>query len=1486
VGGTLREVTTVHRILKTIGIMFIASFPAAVTGTTWYVDVSVATSGGGSSPETAFKSIQEGINAASNGDTVIVAEGTYVENIHFKGENIVLCSPDPLDPGVVSNTVIDGNKAGSVITFVGTEDETCVLSGFTVRNGKADFGGGICGRTQDDQTRATIERNVITENSAGRGGGLYDCDGTIRNNIVTANTAEGVLLWGVLYGDGGGLYRCDGLIQNNTISGNSALGGGCPSLPCVYADGGGLTFCNGTIRDNTITGNSADRGAGLFGCDGIVEDNTISDNSARKEGGGLGYCDGTVKNNMITGNWAFDEGGGMGYCNATIQNNTITGNSTEWHGGGLSDCDGLVQNNTISGNSAVQGGGLTFCDGTIQNNTISGNSAERGGGGLYYCHGTIQSNTFSGNSTGLDGGGLSSCWGTIQNNVIARNSAGGYGGGLAGCRGPIQNNTISENSAVKGGGALHNCRGTIGNCIMWGNMAARDAELAGSATPSFSCIQDWTGGGEGNITSDPGFVDAAGGDYHLRADSPCIDAGENYCWFVWPQRDMDGNCRLAGERVDMGCYEHGATPDRDGDLLSDSAESTAGTSPDYEDSDGDGLRDGLEVLRESDPSSPTPPRTVHVPEDLPKVQVALLLSVNGEEIVVAPGRYSENLHFCGTDVILRSSDPENPDVVQSTILDGAGAGPAVSFIGSESELCVLSGFTITGGSADYGGGIDGGMWGKSTCATIENNTITGNAASSFGGGIYSCDGMIRNNTVTDNSVERYGGGLANCDGIILDNTISGNSSGGNGGGLYGCQGTIQNNTIAANTAEGTWVWRGEVRGHGGGLAHCDGTIQNNKVIGNNALNGGGLYNCDGDIRNNRITGNSASENGGGLYWCKGTILNNTIADNRADDNGGGLDYCQGSRVRNCIVWGNTAAEGDQVHDSNDPTYSCIQDWTGSGAGNIAEDPRFLDPDGPDDDPETYDDNDYRLLGDSPCIDAGQNEDWMQQAVDLDGNLRVCYGISSPTVDMGAYEYVSGEPGGGAWHVDCSVSASGDGTSWKTALATIQEGINAASNGHTIIVATGTYFENIHFAGKNIILRSTDPLDHTVLVSTIIDGGNSGSVVTFEGTEAETCVVVGFTIRNGKGVYGGGICGGTADNHTHARIENNVIISNRADYGGGVAYCDGDIRSNTISGNRATHQYGEGGALAYCDGSVQNNTISGNLSVWRGGGLSRCNGTIEDNAISGNSSSSGGALSYCKGCIQGNAISGNSAKVWGGGLHWCPGDIQNNAIVGNSAGWGGGLALCDGNIRNNTVVGNSAANSGGGLAWCDGTIWNCIIWENAAPGFPQVYDSNPITYSCIQGWAGGDEGNISLDPQFADPDGLDNNPETFKDNDYRLKRLSPCVDAGNNRGWAWNSIDLDGNPRIFYGISSVTVDIGAYEFGSWPLRIVRVLRGSDSGLQLTWNSRPGDNYSIWSCSDILRGEWREEGKMLADGQSTSWTDPDTATSQKFYRIEVK
>lgn len=401
------------------------------------------------------------------------------------------------------------------------------------------------------------------------------------------------------------------------------------------------------------------------------------------------------------------------------------------------------------------------------------------------------------------------------------------------------------------------------------------------------------------------------------------------------------------------------------------------------------------------------------------------------------------------------------------------------------------------------------------------------------------------------------------------------------------------------------------------------------------------------------------------------------------------------------------------------------------------------------------------------------------------------------------------------------------------FATIQKGIDTALNDDAVVVAQGTYMENIQFNGKNIVLRSTNPSERMVIENTIIDGNQVAAVVSFSGDEDETCVLSGFTIRNGDNstTFGGGIHGGDNDKATRATIENNIITGNSSFWGGGLAYCNGTIQGNIITAN----------------------------SAYEAGGLGSCHGVIQNNVISGNSSSASGGIGYCHGMIR------------------------SNLITGNWAGRGGGMGDCHAAIVNNTIVGNSAKSAkpwGGGLYSCDGTILNCIIWGNTADEGPQLHTSSQPTYSCIQDWIEGGEGNIAADPQFLDADGPDEEPETHADNDFRLLPDSPCINAGKNEDWMGQSVDLDGDPRVVGG----KVDMGAYEYGRFF--IVSVTWAPLGGVKLAWPAGRGRSYTVWKCSDLGAEPWTVLVRITPGGGLVTLTDPDTAYPRMFYRIELE
>ena len=235
---------------------------------------------------TSYITIQSAIDTSTDGDTIIVTSGTYVENILISKKNIILRSSDPTSPTVVRNTIIDGSNGGSVVTYEGAVGTTSVLAGFTITQGWGVFyGGGIDGA----HTSATIKMNLIYRNRTNnRGAGLADCHGLIENNIIAMNRISGSI---GSYMQGGGLDNCDGIIRNTIILFNRISN----SHRYTAGYGGGLSKCDGFIINNTIVANEAD----VTNYSGMPAPIT----SPSGINGGLYYCLAEIRNNIIWGNY-------------------------------------------------------------------------------------------------------------------------------------------------------------------------------------------------------------------------------------------------------------------------------------------------------------------------------------------------------------------------------------------------------------------------------------------------------------------------------------------------------------------------------------------------------------------------------------------------------------------------------------------------------------------------------------------------------------------------------------------------------------------------------------------------------------------------------------------------------------------------------------------------------------------------------------------------------------------------------------------------------------------------------------------------------------------------------------------------------------------------------------------------------------------------------------------------------------------------------
>jgi len=259
-----------------------------------------------------YPTIQLGINAAADGDTVLVAPGTYVENINFLGKAITVTSE-----GGPEVTFVDGNDVEPVVKFRSGERRDSVLSGLTLLNGRS--------------TSATF----------GEGGGIWvwGASPTITGNIIAKNRACSGAGIGVDLGS-------SPLIQRNTIINNRhdfCSGGG----------GGGIFVSPGAatprpppveILDNVISGNDArfDRGGGI-----MTHGNTL------------------IRGNLITDNFTADHncaGGGIyARSDVTIVHNVVARNRAHCGAGVYLDSTPVgyvVAHNTIVDNDAPPRSGL------------------------------------------------------------------------------------------------------------------------------------------------------------------------------------------------------------------------------------------------------------------------------------------------------------------------------------------------------------------------------------------------------------------------------------------------------------------------------------------------------------------------------------------------------------------------------------------------------------------------------------------------------------------------------------------------------------------------------------------------------------------------------------------------------------------------------------------------------------------------------------------------------------------------------------------------------------------------------------------------------------------------------------------------------------------------------------------------------------------------------------------------------------------------
>ena len=341
-----------------------------------------------------------------------------------------------------------------------------------------------------------------------------------------------------------------------------------------------------------------------------------------------------------------------------------------------------------------------------------------------------------------------------------------------------------------------------------------------------------------------------------------------------------------------------------------------------------------------------------VPSEFPTIQGAIDAAESGDTVLIADGTYmgagNRDLDLGGRDVLVKSENgPAN------CTIDCEHSGRGFTFQNGESRSAIIDGLTIVNGQVDRGAAI---RCVEGSNPTIQNCVLAFNVATDRGGGVYAFASSPR----------------------------------------------IVRTRLLSNIAEG---------GRGGG-----------------GLFTSGESDLPLQVENCLFAGNTANK-GGGMYVTSSTmqVLHCTFSGNSAA--GGGVVYATGSSnltITNSILWGDTAKDGPEILFGSSASaafieYSNVQGGeagvTGPGAlnwgaGNIGgdsvkHDPAFADPDGPDDDPATTEDNDYHLLSGSPSIDAGDPDFVLDPSeTDLDGQSRLIDGDGDDVirVDMGCFEH--------------------------------------------------------------------------------------------------------------------------------------------------------------------------------------------------------------------------------------------------------------------------------------------------------------------------------------------------------------------------------------------------------------------------------------------------------------------------------------------------
>jgi len=1371
-------------------VFFIGIFFCGIASAeTIYVSAeSSSNNGPGTSWDNAYLQIQAAVAIAMWGDTILVGNGVY--------DTISGYTRKTPDHSLINQLTI--TKDVTVRSLNGPEHTFITGAG---PNG-ADaircvylYQGVLDGFSLTGGHTMTSGDNDFDQS----GGGLFLEGGTVTNCIIS-NCSSDDYAGGVFLNGGGTISDC-------VIRGCSTrIGGG----GMRFEDGGTANQC--TISNNTVTGSSTDGSGGGVICmdSGTLNDCTISGNHSLGSGysgsaGGVAcYFGGTLNRCTISDNTADNNAGGvLTSTSGTLNDCIIRNNSADSLAGGAQIFGGAMNRCIVNGNWAYSGGGVRLASGSrMRSCLVTGNSADNVGGGLLlYNGGTVDSCTLTANSAANSGGGFNA-----------------YGGGA------------------------------ITNSIIYGNGAS---ERSGTDyTISYSCSPGLSG--DGNISDDPEFINAAAGNYRIPETSPCVDSGTNESWMN-SAIDLDENQRINNSTVDMGAYEYAppfvnitttvtTVPASQANIvLSGLSEALVGS-----------MRYNNEAtvisgLFTAQASWTTPEIELVYGPNVLTVTGTNVFGVASDSITVTrdmmvPGNA---LNFDGEDdyVGINHADIGNPSgnfTVECWAMLNSSSGSG--------SVDIISKHNNEGGSARSGYAIE---------YSYENNLISGLVGTSSGwvgvsgdswnAGEWHHVALVYEASSTtllfyDNGVKQ---GSSSCtpDYNLLDLYLGGSANYGNN--LNGKLDEVRIWNSARSEVDIRDSMHIELTGSEGGLLAYY-PLNESGTTAVDAADG-----SDGSLEN-------------GPAWIVSTVPCALVYPYQINLRGAWSSQPHSLMssmlsVSNAVVAGTDylvfGHDGDTLGKDtvNCPSimeWRLHRSWQGEGYGIPSGDMQF-DCSGI-----------ISLIGSNSNLRLlrADNANFSNAAI-FDG----VYANDTFTVPghsfVGEYYYGLGELPSGPYtlYVDASRSDdSGAGTSWATAKKTIQAAVDLTTEGCSVLVAGGTYdiggaltpgfaLNNRVCVTRAITVTGVEGPAETFIIGASDNGTNGPAAVRCVHL-ADGAVLSGFTLTNGCTLATGEANaerGGGGVLFNHGGTVSNCVITgcSAAGYGGGVDHWHGgEISDSVIRGNHSDVHAGgiklegpesraancdifgntadnDGGGLYYYEtGMGENLNIYSNISADAGAGVYlRDGGVLSHSTVAANTSyGPGGGLvlresAMVDRCIIRGNQAGDGTTEDGGGIYVSTGGTARNCLIASNTAknCGGGLMFGSDSssavVENCTIVSNHAGVGGGMCLW-NGTVRNCIVYGNTAWDSDQNWswggNSPSIEATCtipLTEIPGG-TGCIAADPQFV------------SGTDFRLRSGSPCIDAAIN-AYVTDNIDLDGSVRIRDGNAdgTNTVDMGCCEY---------------------------------------------------------------------------